>query len=109
MIKKHFSEIELLEFTRTHKYTKSFNKEKSDSSPVKYQILKFVNLEHPNMKKILTWCSENCNFRYDVCQWHLGYGNSIFIKFYANNDYSKFYTFYDSNFFPRIDVRIGDN
>lgn len=108
MIKKHFSDLDRLMFTRKHKYTKSFNKDKSSSSIIVYQVLKFIDLEHPNVKKILNWCLENCKFRYDICQWHLGYDNNIFLRFYDNEDYKNFYTFYDSNFFSKIDVRIGD-
>ena len=84
-------------FTRENKYTKSFNKDKT-SSPIMYQVLKFIDLEHPNIKKILNWCSENCKFRYDICQWHLGYDNNIFLRFHSKEDYNNFYTFYDSNF-----------
>jgi hypothetical protein len=108
MIQKSWNDKKILKYCREHKYSNVFNKEYKQvipSTPV-YEVTRYVNSKHPDIEKILEWCKKNCLYRYEMCQWHLGYENNIFFKFYSKLDYLNYYRWYDKTFLPKIEIEI---
>jgi hypothetical protein len=107
MIQKTWTDKRIWKFCKKHKFSLIFkeNKTGAASAPV-YEVTKYKNSEHSDIKKILEWCKVNCIYRYELGQWHLGYENNVFFKFSSREDYTEFYRFYDKTFLPRIDVEV---
>lgn len=102
MIQKNWTTKQIYYFCKNNKYTETYNTEK-ECSPI-YEITKFKNLDNPILEKILSWCRNNCECRWELCRWHLGFENNIFFKFYSKKDALAFYRYYDKVALPKIDV-----
>ena len=107
MIKKSWNDIKIANFCRENKYTQVFNSEyKKESSTPIFVVTNYKNRNAQELQRIVEWCKENCLYRFEVCQWHLGYENHIFLKFFSRQDYVNYDRFYDKAFLPRIDVEV---
>ena len=106
MIQKNWNDIEIFEFCKTNSFTQIFNSGKTCKDVPTYEILPIYSRDDNKLLNIMQWCKDNCTRRYELRQWHLGYGNNVFLKFYSKQDYLAFYSFYDKTAFRKIDVEV---
>ena len=106
MIQKTWNDERIYKFCKKHKFSLFFNTHRETEQLPSYEITRYKDRTHPDIKKILDWCEDNCVFQYVMCQWHLGYENNIFFKFHDKEDYKNFYRWYDKTFMPKIEVEV---
>ena len=106
MIQKSWNDKKILKYSRENKYSNVFNSDFKDLEPPIYEVTRYVASTHIDILKILEWCKANCLYRYEMCQWHLGYENKIFFKFYSRLDYTNYYRWHDKTFLPKVDVEV---
>jgi len=106
MIQKFWNDKKIIKYCRENKSTTVFNKEYKELDRPIYEVTRYVNTKHSDIQKILEWCKANCIYRYEICQWHLGYENNVFFKFYSKLDYINYYRWYDKTFLPKVEIEI---
>lgn len=106
MIQKSWNDKKINKFCRENKYTSVFNPTYKQLSVPVYVVTSYKDRSHQELQRIIEWCKTNCLFRFEICQWHLGYENNVFIKFFSRHDYINYDRFYDKTFLPKIDVDV---
>lgn len=102
MIRKNWTDLDIYNFCRQNKHTEYHKKDKKIISIPKIEVTKFTSRNNSQFIKLRDWISTNCLSQVDICQWHLGYENNIFLKFYSLEDLYRFYKFYDKLIYTRI-------
>lgn len=109
MIKKDWSDIRIYQFCKHNRYTEVINESKMSVDVPFIEVTFFSNRENAKYLKLREWILDNCKKRVDICQWHLGYDNKIFLRFYNKTDLQNFYRFYDKLLYPKvIDVEVSN-
>lgn len=104
MIQKTWTDMRIYKFCKKHKFSLFFNETKKVKDSPVYEVTRYTDRDHPDVQKILEWCRQNCTSRYVMCQWHLGYENNVFFKFFSKEDAKKYYRYYDKTFLRSIEV-----
>ena len=106
MIQKTWTDKRIYRFCKKHKFSFAFNEYATPFNSFGWseEITKYVDRNHTELVRMLDWCADNCFYRYELCQWHLGYENNVVLRFYSKEDHAKFYSFYDKTFFPKVEV-----
>jgi hypothetical protein len=106
MIQKSWNDKKINKFCRENKYTQVFNSAYKELSVPVYVVTNYKDRNNSELQRVVEWCKEHCLYRFEICQWHLGYENNIFLKFFSRQDYTNYDRFYDRTFLPRIDVEV---
>lgn len=106
MIQKSWNDKKIVKFCRENKYTQVFNSEYKELDVPVYVITNYKDRRNTELLRAINWCKDNCLYRFEICQWHVGYENNIFLKFFSRQDYINYDRFYDRTFLPKIDVEV---